>query len=233
MPRSVNKTVAKTAVLIFSVGQAEESSSSLNTGPLPGVKPALSLVFWREPSSSSLGGFSGSAFLCQPPYCTPLKLKIQQATVSDTADSTFLHPFKTAESGLLPVASQFFLVSCITNFMSAMSFSSCAFSKCFFAAFFLICWILVLRCCTFLLWVWKNRAHFTSQLRKMQKQVSVYRNRSLLFYHLFLEGYSFLHTGDLLTCMSAWVLPGEILNREEIIQNKIHQTSYNVHSRNV
>lgn len=94
----VNKTVytvAKTAVLIcFSVGQVEESSSSLNSGLLPGVKPALSLVFWWETLSSSLGGFSGSAFLFQPPYYPSVKLKIQQATESDTVDPTFLSTFQ-------------------------------------------------------------------------------------------------------------------------------------------
>lgn len=94
MLRSVNKTVyivAKTAVLIcLSVGQAEESSSSVNTGLVPGGKPALSLVLWPETSSSSLGGFSGSAFPFQLPGCPPLKLKIQRATASELADSTFL-----------------------------------------------------------------------------------------------------------------------------------------------
>lgn len=79
----------------------------------------------------------------------------------------------------------------------------------------------------------KKRTHFTSQQKKIQKQVSVYESMSLLFYHLFLECYSFLHAGDLLSCMSGWVFPGEILNREEIIENKNHQTFYSVHSRNV
>lgn len=88
-------TVAKTAVLIcLSVGQAEESSSSVNTGLVPGVRPALSLVLWPGTSSSSLGGFSGSAFPFQPPGCPPLKLKIQRATASESVNSTFLQTFE-------------------------------------------------------------------------------------------------------------------------------------------